>query len=74
MARNREQNPHINKKILKGLSDMIILVSASYTMMHSEEFVGTTSQYILMGGAMFRNLFVIENNQHMNFKQNVHAE
>lgn len=55
MARNREQNPHINKKILKGLSDMILLFSASIllfsasdTMMHSEE---TARQYILMGGA-----------------------
>ncbi len=40
--------------------------------MHSEEFKERTSQKLLLGGAMFRNLPLIENNQLI--KQNVHAE
>ncbi len=42
--------------------------------MHSEEFKERTSQKLLLGGAMFRNLPLIENNQLIHFKQNVHAE
>ncbi len=53
---------------------MILLCSASDNVMHSEEFKERTNQQLLLGGAIFRNLPVMENNKLMIFKQNVHAE